>query len=258
MHGLSISLHVSPHARPRTVIEALERAMQGCRPLLGKPAPNVTLKSASSTGAEYEISGFVVSMDLKREVRNQLFDLAFRHLQAAGVRLLSTEESVAPLNLSRPRALLESSSLFSTLRQEEKETFSQNMTLITFRAGEIILPAGEVSEHLFIIESGVVSVVLNRGGNKFEAARMGPGEVIGEAGILIDQAVPADFTTQTFCSLYQIEKAYLKPCLAARNDINEAMKNLLDLRLHAVQTLTREVPKVVEKKGFLQWLRQRV
>ena len=255
--GVSISLQLSPHARPQTVIDALERAMQGCRYLLSKPAPCVALKGSSATGVEYEISGFVVSMDQKRMVRNLLFDLAFRHLQASGVSLLSNVEPNAPANLSRPRALLEASNIFSTLRQEEKETFSQNMTLQNFRAGEMILPAGEVSDHLFIIESGVVSVELSRGGVKFESGRMGPGEVIGEGGILSDTALPADFSAKTFCSLYRIEKEYLKPCLDARHDISEAMKALLDFRLNKAQTLTQEAPRVVQKKGFLQWLRNR-
>jgi small-conductance mechanosensitive channel/CRP-like cAMP-binding protein len=255
--GVSISLQLSPHARPQTVIDALERAMQGCRYLLNKPAPCVALKGSSATGVEYEISGFVVSMDQKRMVRNLLFDLAFRHLQASGVTLLSSVESNTPAGLSRPRALLDASNIFSTLRQEEKDTFSQNMTLQTFRAGEMILPAGEVSDHLFIIESGVVSVELSRGGVKFESGRMGPGEVIGEGGILSDRAMPADFSAKTACSLYRIEKDYLKPCLDARHDISEAMTALLDFRLNKAQSLTQEVPKVVEKKGFLRWLRSR-
>ncbi|MDR6918813.1 small-conductance mechanosensitive channel/CRP-like cAMP-binding protein [Pseudomonas sp. 3296] len=255
--GVSISLQLSPHTRPQTVIDALERAMQGCRHLLQKPAPCVALKGSSAAGVEYEISGFVVSMDQKRMVRNLLFDLSYRHLQAAGVSLLSTIESNVPAGLSRPRALLESSAIFSTLRQDEKETFSQHMTLQTFRAGDMILPAGEVSDHLFIIESGVVSVELSRAGVKFESGRMGPGEVIGEGGILQDTAMPADFIAKTACSLYRIEKDYLKPCLDARHDIGESMKALLDFRLNKAQTLTQEVPKVVERKGFLQWLRNR-
>ena len=257
MFGVSISLQLSPHARPQKIINALERAMQGCRYLLDKPAPCVALKGSSAAGVEYEISGFVASMEHKRMVRNLLFDLAFRHLQASGVSLLSSVESNAPAGLSRPLALLDSSSIFSTLRQEEKDTFSQNMKLQNFRAGELILPAGEVSDHLFIIESGVVSVELSRDGVRFESGRMGPGEVIGEGGILSDTALPADFTAKTFCSLYRIEKDYLKPCLDARHDISEAMTALLDYRLEKARTLTMETPKAVEKKGFLQWLRRR-
>ncbi|MCE0464302.1 MULTISPECIES: mechanosensitive ion channel family protein [Pseudomonas] len=257
VHGLSISVQVSPHARPQKVIDALERAMIGCRALLATPAPCVTLKSSGSDGAQYEISGFVASMSQKREVRNQLFDLAFRHLRASGISLLSTGENASANGASRPRALLDSSSIFSTLRPEEKDTFSQNMTLQTFRAGDMILPAGEVSDHLFIIESGVVSVTLVRNGQVLEGGRMGPGEVIGEAGIVADQATLADFSAKTYCTLYRIEKDYLKPCLDARHDINDAMKNLLDFRMHLAQNLTREAPKPVAKKRFLQWLRSR-
>ena len=116
MFGLAVSLQVSPHARPQTVIEALERAMQGCRPLLAKPAPSVAFKASASGGVEYEISGFVPAMGQKREVRNQLYDLAFRHLQAAGVGVLSATESSAPPVMSPARALLERSSIFSTLQ----------------------------------------------------------------------------------------------------------------------------------------------
>ena len=257
MFGLAVSLQVSPHARPQTVIEALERAMQGCRPLLAQPAPSVAFKASTGSGVEYEISGFVPAMGLKRETRNQLYDLAYRHLQAAGVGLLSATEGSTPPAVSGARALLERSTIFSTLRQEEKDTFSQNMTLHTYRAGDMILAAGEVSDHLFIVESGVVSVLLLKDGHKFEAGRMGPGEVIGEAGILSDQAALADFTAKTFCTLYRIEKEYLKPCLDARHDIGEAMKALLDFRVHAAQALTQDAPAMPVKKGFLQWLRNR-
>ncbi|WP_339528246.1 mechanosensitive ion channel family protein [Pseudomonas mucidolens] len=257
MFGLAVSLQVSPHARPQTVLEALERAMQGCRSLLAKPAPSVAFKTSASAGVEYEISGFVPAMSLKREARNQLYDLAYRHLQAAGVNLLSSAESAVSPTTSPARALLDSSTLFSTLRQEEKDTFSQNMTLHTFRGGDMILRAGEVSDHLFIIESGVVSVLLTTPGHTVEAGRMGPGEVIGEAGILQEQGVPADFVAKTYCTLYRIEREYLKPCLDARRDIAEAMKNLLDFRLHAAQNLIQDAPAVPVRKSFMQWLRRR-
>jgi CRP-like cAMP-binding protein len=132
------------------------------------------------------------------------------------------------------------------------------MALQTFRTGETILEAGEISDHLFIIESGVVSVTLHRNGIPIESGRMGPGEVIGEAGILTDSALPAQFSAKTPCTLYRIEKQYLKPCLDARQDINDAMKSLMEFRLNKAQSLIADVPVVVPKKGFLQWLRSRV
>lgn len=81
--------------------------------------------------------------------------------------------------------------------------------------------------------------------------------MIGESGILSDQAALADFSAKTYCTLYRIENEYLKPCLDARHDIGEAMKALLDFRRHAAQALTEDVPVVPVKKGFIQWLRSR-
>jgi len=255
--GVSISVQLSPHARPQTVIAALERAIQGCRLLLEQPAPSVALIAAANNGVEYQVSGYVQSMDQKRTVHNQLYDLAFRHLQAAGISLLANAEPPLPGGLSRPRALLERSALFATLREEEKATFSQHMELQNVRAGEVILPACAISDHLFIIESGVVSVTMSRNGTPFEAARMGPGEVIGEGGILSDASLSAAFSARTDCSLYRIGKDYLKPCLEARHDINEAMKALFDFRLQNARILTQDTPRPAEKKGILRWLRRR-
>jgi small-conductance mechanosensitive channel/CRP-like cAMP-binding protein len=259
MFGVSISLLISPLVRPNRVFDALERAAQGCRILLTKPAPKVTIKNTGGNGVEYEVSGFVVSMDQKRTVRNQLYDLAYRHLQAAGINWLSTVESSLPPMQSKARALLDNASIFSvTLSEEEKDEVSQNMTRQIFQPGELILPAGQVSEHLYIIESGVVTVALSRASVKFEAGRMGPGEVIGEGGVVSGTALPAEFAALTFCNLYRIEKEFFRPCVEARHDIGEAMKALLDFRLQIAHTMTQEEPKAIEKKGFLQWLRRRV
>ncbi|MBZ9780914.1 mechanosensitive ion channel family protein [Pseudomonas sp. REP124] len=259
MFGVSISLLISPHVRPNRVFDALERAAQGCRALLTKPAPKVTIKSTGSGGVEYEVSGFVISMDQKRLVRNQLFDLAYRHLLAAGINWLSTVETNEPVRHTRARALLDHSAIFAnTLSDEEKDSVSKNMTRQAFQPGDMILPGGEISEHLYIIESGVVTVALARAGVKFEAGRMGPGEVIGEAGIVSGKALPADFAALTFCYLYRIDKEYFRPCVEARHDISEAMRALVDFRLQISQTLLQEEPKAIEKKGFLQWLRSRV
>jgi small-conductance mechanosensitive channel len=258
MFGVSIGLLISPHVRPNRVFEALERAAQGCRILLTKPAPKVTIKSTGSNGVEYEVTGFVVSMDQKRAVRNQMYDLAYRHLLSAGISWLSTIEPDFPPRQTRARALLDNTSIFATtLSDEDKDHVSQNMILQTFSPGEMILAGGQVSTSLYIIETGVVTVALFRSGNKFEAGRMGPGEVIGEGGIVSGTALPAEFAALTFCNLYRIDQEYLSPCVQARHDMCQAMKALVDLRLQIAHTMTQDVPKVIEKKGFLQWLRNR-
>lgn len=61
----------------------------------------------------------VISMDQKRTVRNQLFDLAYRYWQAAGTSWLSTIKPNLPPPLSRAWVLLDKSSILSTTLSEE-------------------------------------------------------------------------------------------------------------------------------------------
>ncbi len=85
VHGVSISVVVPAKVRPKRVFDALEKALQGTSALLATPKPKVTVKASTLESVEYEASGFVASMERKTEVRNQLFDLAHRHLEASGV-----------------------------------------------------------------------------------------------------------------------------------------------------------------------------
>lgn len=253
LYGLSVSVEISPLVRPRPVLDALQRALAGCRALLPEPPPSVGIRKSSGAGVEYELSGYVASMSEKREVRNQLYDLAYRHLQAAGIALLSSTET-APAEVPRARRLLGDSPLFAALSDDEKDALSAHMREQAFKAGAVLLETGEVSEDLLIIESGVVSVTLPRAEGSVEAGRMGPGEVIGEAGVLSRSGWQARFVALSDGRLYHIAGTALQPCLAARQEVAEAMARLLDYRQQASAALLLEEPLRVRRHGLLHWL----
>ncbi|WP_160287483.1 mechanosensitive ion channel domain-containing protein [Pseudomonas knackmussii] len=255
LYGVSVTVEISPLVRPRTVLDALQRALGGCRALLPEPAPSVGIRKSTGSGVEYEMSGYVASMGEKREVRNQLYDLAFRHLQAAGIVLLSNAEALATrTELPRARSLLGESPLFAALTDEEKDVLSSHMHAQPFKAGQVLLEIGEVSEDLLIIESGVVSVTLPRSDGSIEAGRMGPGEIIGEAGVLSRSGWQARFSALSDGRLYRIPGDALQPCLEARQEIAEAMARLLDYRQQATAALLVEAPVRPRRRGLLQWL----
>lgn len=256
LYGLSLSLTLSPRVRPRKAIEALERALGGCRTLLASPAPTVSVRKSSPEGVEYELSGFVAAMGEKREARNQLYDLAFRHLQAAGIELLSDVDIPAREHTSRARALLVRSGLFDALADTERDELAATMQRRPFKAGDVLLAAGDVSAQLLIIDTGVVSVTLPHDGQTLEAGRMGPGEVIGEAGVLTGSAWQAQFTALSDGAVYRLDKAVLGPCLEARQEIAEAMTRLLDFRQKASAALLVEQPVIAPQRGLMAWLKQ--
>lgn len=251
VHGVSISVAVPAKVRPQRVFDALEKSLQGTSILLDKPAPKVTVKASTLESVEYEASGFIAEMSRKTEVRNQLFDLAHRHLEASGVTWNS--EQGAPVR-SRQRELLDEVRVFRSLSNEERDALSQRMTTVEYLADQVILDIGERSEHVLLISRGVVLASVRDGERLIEGGRMGPGEVLGLEGLVDDEASPVEFRALSGCMLYRIDKEQVRGCLAESGDVKSALTKLQRFRRQKRESLLLQKPAVVKKGGFLSWL----
>lgn len=252
--AVSISLKVSTRVRPRRVLDALEKTVQGISALLASPRPKVAIKGSDLESMEYEASGFIRPGENKTEIRNLMYDLAHRHLEAAGIAFSSES---GPQPWSRPRLLLEEVKVFRALSNEEKDTLSQLMSPLAFSAGQVVLGVGEVSDGLLVIGTGVVSAAVPDGDGMLEAGRMGPGEILGEEGITGDAPSQAQFTALTSCVLYRIEKEAIRSCLDERVEVRAALTRLRSFREQASRSLLLQKPQAIRKGGFLSWLHKK-
>ncbi|MEJ5863641.1 mechanosensitive ion channel family protein [Pseudomonas farsensis] len=250
-HGVTISVVVPAKIRPRRVFDALEKALQGTSALLATPAPKVAVKASTVESVEYEASGFIADMALKNEVRNQLFDLAHRHLEASGI-LWNVDVASTPR--SRQRELLDDVRVFRSLSPEERDALSQRMTAVEYLADQVILEIGDNADHLLLIGSGVVQASVRKDEQLLEAGRMGPGEVLGIEGLVDEENSLAEFRTLTSCLLYRIDKEQVRSCLAARGEVKAALTKLQLYRQHSRESLLAQRPAQVKKGGFLSWL----
>ncbi|MEK1906859.1 MAG: mechanosensitive ion channel family protein [Pseudomonas sp.] len=253
VHSISITLSVPTQVRPRQVLDALTKTLQGVSALLPTPKPKVTIKSSDITAVEYEASGFVAPGTSKDEVRNLLFDLAHRHLEAAGI-LRGADVSEVPK--SRPRSLLDDVKIFRSLDAEEKDRLSQQMVAQTFSAGQVVLEQGETTDYLLVIGTGVVSAAVPDGDSFIEAGRMGPGEIMGEEGVTQGAASQARFTALTSSLIYRIDKAMIEDCLQQREEVASALTKLQTFRQQASTSLLVHKPVAIKKGGFLSWLQR--
>jgi small-conductance mechanosensitive channel len=254
LHGVSISIQVPNHIRPRRVLDALDRTLQGSNSLLLNPAPKAVLKEAGETMSEYVASGFIAELGKKGEVRNQLFDLAHRHLEAAGI---SRQPDGVIEPSSRARALLDEVKIFRSLSAEERDRLAHSMVAQQFAAGEVVLDLEEVPDSLFVIATGVVSATVPDGNTQVEAGRMGPSEVMGEQSILADTPSQARFTAMTSSIIYCLDKTLTRRCMEQRRDVDRALNKLQAVRQQNSRMALMAKPVVVRKGGFLGWLQNR-
>ncbi|PYY67827.1 mechanosensitive ion channel protein MscS [Pseudomonas jessenii] len=254
LHGVSISIQVPNHIRPRRVLDALERTLQGSSSLLLDPPPKAVLKEAGETLSEYVASGFIAELGKKGEVRNQLFDLAHRHLEAAGI---SRQPDGVIEPSTRARALLDEVKIFRSLSAEERDRLAQNMVAQQYAAGEVVLDLEEVPDSLFVIATGVVSATVPDGSTQIEAGRMGPSEVMGEQSILADTPSQARFTAMTSSIIYRLDKSLTRSCMEQRREVDRALNKLQAVRQQNSRLALMAKPVVVRKGGFLGWLQSR-
>ena len=254
LHGVSISIQLPNHIRPRRVLDALERTLQGSSSLLLNPPPKVLLKETGESMSEYVASGFIADLGKKSEVRNQLFDLAHRHLEAAGI---SRQPDAVIEPASRARALLDEVKVFRSLSAEERDQIARAMTARQYAAGEVVLAQNQVPDSLMVIATGVVSVTLPDTKGPVEAGRMGPGEIMGEESILTDAPSGATFTTLTSSIIYQIDKALTRDCMVQRVEVGQALSKLQAVRQQSSRMALMTAPAPISKGGFLSWLHRR-
>jgi CRP-like cAMP-binding protein len=263
LNGVTITLEVTPEARPGVVVAALERAVYGCRIVLRDPAPTVVVSRAGTQSISYEITCFVDAGSKKVEATNALFDLAYRHLAAAEIDLRPLGVPAPPPDeqLDHRVRLLSRVEMFEVLDRDDVRQLASRMSRHEYELSQTVVEADQVSQCLLIIASGVLSVTVNRknpgqADETIEIARLGPGEAFGESGVLSGVPMSVDVIAMTRVILYRLEKEELSPLLKKRPELGQTMCRMLARRQDYSRTFIHdEVPAVKTETGLFQWLR---
>ncbi|KDR34128.1 MULTISPECIES: mechanosensitive ion channel family protein [Caballeronia] len=256
VHGISIVLEIEPEARPKTVLDGLGRALTGCNLILATPAPYARMKRTTTNSVQYEVVAFVDDMNKKLAVCNELFDLCYRHLTAAGVawRALGV---AAPALASRDEkeALLRRVDLFDSLSGEEITRLAKRLSRHEYQANHQILAPDTVPDSLSIVHSGVLSVAVVEAAGAREVARIGPGEAFGEAGLLAGIAMQVSISTLTPSVLFQLAKDDMTSFLKDHPEVAKQMCELLAYRQDKLGKLATPMPAEHEQgHSLFQWL----
>ncbi|RKE35718.1 small-conductance mechanosensitive channel [Paraburkholderia sp. BL23I1N1] len=260
-HGISIVLPIKPSIRPALVLEALANAAASCADVLLDPKPLISVRRATNDAIEYEIVCYVDTLSKKIGVRNELFDLAHRHLLSRGVvlRPLSVPEPILEA-MDEKHRLLRNVLIFRTLESDEISHLAAQLTQHEFDAGDMIYAAADEDGHeLHILAQGVAKVIVAKDGGEVELRRLAPGDSIGQSGVLAGVRTAVVVRALTRAIVFRLDKSALTPVLAQRPEVVKEMCRLLSEH-HATEEMVLASPSHVEQSagGFLQWIRDGV
>lgn len=127
-----------------------------------------------------------------------------------------------------------------------------------FHAGARIFTTGDPSDAVYIIESGTVAITVGDGPHRTEVARLGPGELFGESGVLEHRPRSACAIAITDCVLLTTPAEAFLSAFGMNNDRALALVKMLCCRLRdttqrtAAQGIT--APAATAQADPLIWL----
>ncbi|EPS1223345.1 mechanosensitive ion channel [Burkholderia cenocepacia] len=191
LHGVTLALELDPAVRPAVAVGALERAAASSLDVLARPAPIAVVKAFRANAIQYELVCYVDALQKKITVRNALYDLAHRHLAAAGVAWRPLAGS-APASVStsqgqpvsRRLLLLRAVELFARVDDDDLAVLADALVARSFGKGDVIYASNAESRVLTIVESGVAAVFVPGVSGDVEVRRMAPGDAIGQSVVL--------------------------------------------------------------------------
>jgi small-conductance mechanosensitive channel/CRP-like cAMP-binding protein len=231
IHGMTVTVQLDRKATPAAGIKIIEQALLNCRLVLTRPAPWITVKSITGIGTEFEIGFFAEDLAHATNAQNELLDLIYRHVAAAGIDLVSVDQPLAlvprtdtSLNAaSCPERALELVAIFAALTPDERQSLAAKMKQKTIDKGEILLEPGVVLQSLFVIGTGVLSLTHVVAGNEIESRRLGPGDHFGEIGLLTGAPTAARIAALVPTTVYELTKDDLAPILEARATVAQEL-----------------------------------
>ncbi|MBW2700445.1 MAG: protein kinase [Deltaproteobacteria bacterium] len=101
-----------------------------------------------------------------------------------------------------------------------------------YRAGQVLIQAGDLEDDMHIIRDGRVKVpILDEQDQEKSSVFLGPGEVVGEMALLTGDARSADVIAETDVTTIRIRRKILKPLLDAYPQLAGFLTEILGQRL---------------------------
>jgi small-conductance mechanosensitive channel/CRP-like cAMP-binding protein len=267
IHGVTVTVQLDAKTPPAAGAEILQHAILNCRLIVATPAPTVTVKSINATYTEFEITFFVEELSSSVKAQNQLFDLIFRHLTAAGIDLATAQNQSAPAGEDQssqklktgPERLLELVVIFASLTTEERKAIAAKLKQKSYDPGETLVELGTTLHSLFVVGAGVLSFTREESEGEIEVMRIGPGDHFGEMGMLTGAPASVKISALIPTTVYELANDDLSPILQARPEVGHGLCRALAQRQAAGQlAASSELAEGVPANRLTSWFSERL
>ena len=260
-----LSHHVLPDQAKRILLAAVVQTAG----VMTDPKPQIVLKKFEPRGVVWCLWFWVADYSQNTQVTRAVQENVINHLQVAGIelsynrvdqRLVPTEEAEESQDVPKT-ALLKRLDLFAVMGEAPLTRIAHAMQRHEFEAQEFIVSQGEEGSSLFVVQEGLVSVLVKDGNGQLKwVAHVPPGGFFGEMALLTGESRTASVRAETPVVCYEINKEILMPIFQENPELLEKVSGLIaarkaQLRRIKKASLEEAQEEQQEKHSLLQKMR---
>jgi small-conductance mechanosensitive channel len=199
-----------PHS-PEHVIALIQQGILLCPNVLEKPPASVALVRVGKRLNHYEISFSVANSSLLWQTKSMLLREVLRQFSSGGGPFHLRGHRLEPAEPEGHRIL--DIDLFEPLSEDKRKELEGQLICRSLQAGDILFAQGDTEASLFIIKSGVLEVSRQEKHDTVVIGRIGPGDDIGEIGMLTGTPHAATVKALTPSIAYELRKEFVAPLI---------------------------------------------
>ncbi|HAN05520.1 MAG TPA: mechanosensitive ion channel protein MscS [Elusimicrobia bacterium] len=209
------------------------------------PVPYCGIKDFQPNCVVYELRYYLSDLSSPGGTDSRVRSKIFYSLSRAGIKLSVHNRSLVlseaardaadrGLQTERERRLdaLREVEVFEPLTEAELSLLSGKLKSAPFSSGEKITVQGAASDCLYIISSGGAEVQVSAAGSGSYTVvkKLGPGDVLGEMGLLTGEPRTATVVASEEVNCYRLDRDSFRGVLASRPEIAEAIAAIMAKR----------------------------
>lgn len=242
----TVEFNVDFRYAPARVVAVVTAALRESPPpgAAADPPPDCQLLSFEESYARYGARYWLADLDRDEPNATAARTVVYNALRREGIPLSMPAQAVfltsetgdrkrarEAREAERRAAALAAVPLFAVLREEEVAGLAARLSPAPFGPGEAITRQGAPADCLFLVTGGYADVyVAHPDGHTAHVAEVGPGEVIGEMGLMTGEPRAATVLARTEVEAWRLDRAAFQVAVRSRPGIAEEISAILARR----------------------------
>jgi small-conductance mechanosensitive channel/CRP-like cAMP-binding protein len=228
---------------PRYATELLLEAAMRCESVMKMPPPTVRLADATGLPYSYMIWVHLRNYPDVFRAREELFREIHISLRASGIEVAPQVQELrtrrANIATAEPPTLelaLKSMEFAGELTDDEFAAVVASSEYRYFRAGQVLVAEGAVSDAFYVIAGGLVeSAVLLPDGKRNVLEVFGPGSYFGLAAMLTAEPSVEEFSAKSDVTLIRVDLDCVRGVVNNRPELKDYLVQLIKSRLDTIE-----------------------